>query len=112
MSSQAKAIQAFGVEVMRRRLALKMSREDLGAVADLSAQYIRSIEEASRPRGVSLVAALRIAKGLGAELPDLLGFQGFEGVGVEAARLVQALPPHLMDAAMVVLRALREEATR
>ena len=112
MSSEA--VQAFGREVRRRREALGMSLSALAVASNLTSNYVHIIEEATRPRGVSLDAAIRLAKALGAELPDLLGFRGFEGFdgpAVEAARIVQALPSDLRKAALVVLRALHEEAS-
>ena len=110
MSSEA--VQAFGREVERRRLAKGLSRDDLAQGASLSPQYIRSIEEGTRPRGVSLDAALRIATGLGVNLADLLGDSDITGIGCEAARLVEALPERTQEAALGVLRALREEVAR
>jgi transcriptional regulator with XRE-family HTH domain len=104
MSSER--VKAFGLEVRRRRLALTMSLETLGEVAGLSGTYVREIEVARRPRGLSLDVALRVADGLGLELPELLGFQGLSGPGIEAGRLVSALAPRLQDAALTLLRGI------
>ena len=106
------AVQAFGCEVKRRRLAKGLSLEALAEGAGLTSVYVHQVEEASRPRGVSLDAALRIAKGLGVDLADLLGDSDITGLGYEAARLVEALPERTQEAALAVLRALREEVTR
>jgi len=99
-------VKAFGREVRRRRLALDMSLETLAEEAGLSGAYVREIEAARRPRGLSLVAAVRVADGLGVELPELLGFQGISGPGIEAGRLLSVLPPRLRNAALVLLRGM------
>lgn len=106
------AVEAFGREVKRRRRALGMSILALGAAAGLTPNYVSDVEEAQRTRGISLGAAFRIASALGAELPELIGFGGLSGVGLEAARLVEALPGHLREAALTLLRALQSREER
>jgi transcriptional regulator with XRE-family HTH domain len=100
-------VMAFGREVRRRRLALNMSLETLAEAAGLSGVYVGEIESgARRPRGLSLQVAFRVADGLGVELPELVGFQGLSGPGIEAGRLVSALAPKLRTAVLALLRGI------
>jgi transcriptional regulator with XRE-family HTH domain len=86
MSSER--VKAFGREVRRRRLALDMSLETLAEGAGLSGAYTGEIESgARRPCGLSLQVAFRVADELGVELPELVGFKGLSGPGIEAGRL-------------------------
>jgi transcriptional regulator with XRE-family HTH domain len=100
-------VKAFGREVRRRRLALNITLETLGEAAGLGGNYISEIEAGSRrPRGLSLDAAFRLADGLGVELPELLGFQGLSGTGIEAGRIVSTLGPKLRIAVLALLRSI------
>ena len=100
-------VMAFGREVRRRRLGLDMSLETLAEGAGLSGVYVGQIETGSRrPRGVSLEVAFRVADGLGVKLPELVGFQGLSGPGIEAGRLVSALAPKLRAAVLALLRGI------
>ncbi len=84
-----------------------MSLDTLSEAAGLSRNYLGDVEMGTRrPRGLSLDAAFRIARGLGAELPELLGFHELTGAGVEAGRLVSALPPGLRGAVLNLLRGI------
>ena len=62
---------------------------------------------ARRPLGLSLRVAFRVADGLGVELPELVGFKGLSGPGIEAGRLVSALAPKLRTAVLALLRGSR-----
>jgi len=111
MSSER--VKAFGREVRRRRMALNMSLEALAEAAGLSGVYVGEIEASSRrPRGLSLDAAFRVAEGLGVELPELLGFQGLSGAGIEAGRIVSTLGPKLRIGVLALLRAIALEKGR
>ena len=110
MSSER--VKAFGREVRRRRLALNMSRETLAKAAGYTKNYLGEVEEDTRrKRGPSLEAAFCIADGLGVELPELLGFHGLSGTGLEAGRLVSSFRPKIRRAVLALLRGIaREEA--
>jgi transcriptional regulator with XRE-family HTH domain len=100
-------------EVRRRRLALNMSLETLAEAAGLSGAYMGEIESgARRPRGLSLQVAFRVAYGLGVELPELVGFNGLSGPGIEAGRLVSALAPKLRTAVLALLRGIPSKEAR
>jgi hypothetical protein len=65
------------------------------------------VEMGQRRRGPSLRVALRIAKGLGTDLPDRLGgFHGLSPEGIQIARIVQTLSPGTRAALLGLLRAL------
>jgi transcriptional regulator with XRE-family HTH domain len=103
MSSEP--VKAFGREVRRRRLGLNMSLDTLSEAAGLSKNYLGDVEMGTRrPRGVSLNAAFRIARGLGVELPELLGFRGLAGAGLEAGRLVSRLKPKMRVTVVALLQ--------
>jgi transcriptional regulator with XRE-family HTH domain len=103
-------VKAFGREVRRRRVARNMTLEALGEASGLTGIYVGEVEAPSRrPRGLSLDAAFRIADGLGVELPELLGFQGLTGEGIEAGRIVSALPPKVRLPILALLRAVVPE---
>ncbi|MCK6586678.1 MAG: helix-turn-helix domain-containing protein [Polyangiaceae bacterium] len=105
MSSEP--VKAFGREVRRRRLGLNMSLDTLSEAAGLSRNYLGEVEMGTRrPRGLSLDAAFRIAKGLDVELSELLGFGELPGVGVEAGRLVSQLKPKMRVTVLALLRGL------
>lgn len=107
MSSER--VKAFGREVRRRRLALNMTLDALGEAAGFGGAYVGQIEGSRRPRGPSLYAALRLADGLGVELPELLGFQRLSGASLEAGRLVSALAPKLRTAVLALLREIPQQ---
>jgi transcriptional regulator with XRE-family HTH domain len=105
MSSEA--VRAFGREVHRRRIALSMNLQALGADAGLTAGYLGNVESGKQARGLSLDVAFRIAKALGADIPDLVGgYKGLSPVGLEAGRLIEALPPLVKVPTLDLLRAL------
>ncbi len=105
MSSEA--VKAFGREVRRRRLDANMTLEALAEKALFSSpQYLGDVESGKRPRGLSLDAATRLAKGLGVELPELLGFKRLTGAGLEAGRIISTLKPKMRGAVLALLRAI------
>jgi transcriptional regulator with XRE-family HTH domain len=84
-ATRSDLVSAFGREVRRRRIGLDMSLEALAKACGVSNTYLGEVETSMRrPRGVSLAAALKIAKGLGVDLADLLGFERLTGAGIEA----------------------------
>ena len=103
-------VKAFGREVRRRRLALNMTLATLAEATNFSMNYIGEVEAGQRrKRGPSLEAAFRIADGLGVELPELLGFKGLSGPGLEAARLVSTFKPRVRRAVLALLRGIARE---
>jgi transcriptional regulator with XRE-family HTH domain len=106
-------VRAFGREVRRRRIALNLSLETLGQRTGFTAGYVGNVESGKRPCGLSLAAAFRIAKGLGTDVCDLVGgFQGLSPTGLEAGRLIEAMPAPTRDAAIRLLRALAHRGAR
>lgn len=105
MSSEA--VQAFGREVRRRRVALNMSLETLAEQAGLTPGYLGNVEMGTRRRGLSLDAAFRIARGMGTELPDLLGgYMGLPAESIEAGRLIRVIPSYAKRPILALLRSL------
>jgi len=100
-------VKAFGREVRRRRLAGDLTLDMLGEAARLTTSYLGEVEAGRRrKRGPSLEAAFRIADGLGVELPDLLGYRGLAGDGIEAGRIVATLGPELRRLVLALLRGI------
>jgi transcriptional regulator with XRE-family HTH domain len=94
MSSQD--VRGFGREVCRRRQDAGMTQQDLAERAELSAIFVGNVERGRMRRGLSLDAAFKLAKGLGAPLGDLVGGASKLGpLGLEAGGLTEALPRHL-----------------
>jgi transcriptional regulator with XRE-family HTH domain len=105
MSSER--VKAFGREVRRRRLAQGMTQATLAEASGFTTIYVGEIEgDPRRKRGLSLDAAFRVADGLGVELPELLGFKGLSGAGLEAGRLVSTFKPRVRVAVLALLRAI------
>jgi transcriptional regulator with XRE-family HTH domain len=100
-------VKAFGREVRRRRLAAEMTLEALEEASGLTMTYLGEVErDPRRKRGLSLEAAFRIADGLGVELPEILGFQGLSGAGLEAGKIVSMLRPTMRRAVLALLRGI------
>ena len=68
------ALKKFGSNVRSRRDALDLSQEQLAERADLDRTYISGVERGVR--NLSLLSAVRVAKGLKTSVADLC-----EGVG-------------------------------
>ena len=66
--------QAFGVEVKKRRLALRFSQEKLAELAKLHRTYIGAVERGER--NITLISAHRIASALSISLAELLSGHG------------------------------------
>ena len=101
-------VKAFGREVRRRRLALNISLETLGEGCGMSPGYVASIENAKRPRGLSLDGAFRIAHALGVSLPELLGFRGLVPESLEVARLSNEIHPGVRAKVADLVRTIAE----
>jgi transcriptional regulator with XRE-family HTH domain len=71
MSSQD--VRGFGREVRRRREDAGLTQTDLAERAGLSPIFIGNVERGKMRRGLSLDAAFKLARGLGAPLGDLVG---------------------------------------
>jgi transcriptional regulator with XRE-family HTH domain len=89
-----------------------MTLENLGKQAGLTANYLSSIEQGHRRRGLSLDAACRIARSLNTSLPEMFGFRGLTGAEVEASRLVEALPAAVKAKLLDFLRVLTRNGSR
>lgn len=63
-------MRALAVEIKSRRLALKMSQEDLAGKCDLDRPYISLIEVASKQPTISVL--LKLAEGLDYGLPEMM----------------------------------------
>jgi transcriptional regulator with XRE-family HTH domain len=100
-------VRAFGREVLRRCSDLGMTQEELGERAKLSSIYVGRIESGKMRRGLSLAMEFRIAKGLDVSLSDMIGGMAKLGpVGVEAGRIVEALPKALRGPTMDLISAV------
>ena len=87
-----------------------MTLDTLSEAVGFGANCIDEIESgARRPHGLSLQVGFRVADGLGVELPELVGFKGLSGPGIEAGRLVSALGPRLRIRVLALLRAITPE---
>jgi transcriptional regulator with XRE-family HTH domain len=107
------AVRAFGGEVRRRRVALNMTLESLAEQAGVSATYLSAIERGERRRGLSLNVAFRIAKGMGTDIPDLVGgYMGLSPEGIEAARLLVLLPRRSRLPILDLIRSLAGVSSR
>ena len=63
-------MQALAIEIKARRLALKMSQEDLAGRCDLDRPYISLIEVARKQPTISVL--LKLAEGLDYSLPEFM----------------------------------------
>lgn len=94
-------------------LALAMTLEMLAEESGVSPTYLSAIERGDRRRGLSLDVALRIAKGMNTDLPDLLGgYMGLSPEGIEAARLIVLLPRRSKLPILELVRSLAGVRTR
>ena len=84
-----------------------MTLEALAEASGFTTTYVGEVErDPRRKRGLSLEVAFRIADGLGVELPELLGFKGLSGAGLEAGRIVSTLRPTMRRAVLALLRGI------
>gem|GEM_PF-804733 len=95
----------FGREVRRRRVALGLTLEQLAERSGLTPNYIGTVENGRRDPSLSTVMSL--ANGLGVPAGELVGGVAELGpVGMETARLMEAVPPELQDAILELARAI------
>ncbi len=95
----------FGEAVRRRRKALGLTLEKLAERAKLSPNYVGTIENDRRDPSLSTV--IDLARALGAAPAELLGgVEGLGPAGVEAGRLVEALPRDVQESVLSLLRSL------
>lgn len=79
ISSKKNVLKAFGKLVKKRRLASKLSQEELGALSELDRTYISGIERGLR--NLSLTAIVSISTSLKMTTAELL-----QGIEVEAKK--------------------------
>lgn len=92
-----------GREVRRRRKELGLTIEQLAERADLTANYIASIERGERDPSLSTVAS--IARGLGVPIPALLGkTPELSPYAHEMAAIFDHVPRKLQTALSLILR--------
>ncbi len=95
----------FGKEVRRRREALGLTLEQLAERAELTPNYVGTVENGKRDPSLSTVVAL--AKGLHVPPAELLGgVKELGPAGVEAGRLFETAAPDVQDAVLRLLRAV------
>ncbi len=95
----------FGESVRRRRKALGLTLEKLAERANLTPNYIGTVENGRRDPSLSTIQ--QIAAALDAPPAELLGgVRDLGPVGVEAGRLVEALPRDAQEPLLLLLRSL------
>jgi transcriptional regulator with XRE-family HTH domain len=70
-SKQAAQITAFGRNVRRERMSLKITQEKLAELVDLNIRTVQKIEAGDV--NILLTTVLRLQKALGCQWTDLLG---------------------------------------
>ncbi len=97
----------FGREVRRRRLALQMTLEQLAEEAELSPNYLGSIETGQRDPSLSTVQ--RIADAFGVSVGELVGDREELPAEVrDAAKLFNNAPASVRAEVMARLRKRRK----
>lgn len=95
----------FGQEIRRRRLALGMTLEQLAESANLTPNYIGTIENGRRDPSLSTVLAL--AKGLRTNAAELFGgIQELSPPATEAGQLFDGAHTDVQDAVLLLLRSV------
>ena len=108
--SIARDVRRFGEEVRQRREARGLTLEMMAERLHVSPIYLGEVERGIRKRGPSLEFALKIARGFGVELGELLGgFMGLRAGGIEAGRLYEALPGRFKRPTVQLLRELAKQ---
>jgi transcriptional regulator with XRE-family HTH domain len=93
----------LGREIRRRRLALNMTLDELGARSRLTPNYIGTIENGLRDPSVSTLCA--IARGLGISASELFGCRiATSAMATEAGKMLDAVPPELQALILALLR--------
>jgi transcriptional regulator with XRE-family HTH domain len=94
----------FGKAVRRRRLALELTLEELAERADLTPNYLGSVENGRRDPSLSTV--LSLARALGAAPGELLGSPGVTGEALELARLFDSVSADHQAPLLALVRSL------
>jgi transcriptional regulator with XRE-family HTH domain len=98
----------FGREVRRRRKALGLTLEELAERADLTPNYLGTVEAGKRDPSLSTV--MGIAHGLRVPAGELLGGATELGpAGVEAGKLYEEAAPDVQAAVLALLRAVAKK---
>jgi transcriptional regulator with XRE-family HTH domain len=96
---------SFGGTVRRRRKVLGLTLEKLAERADISPNYLGTVENGKRDPSLSTVEA--IAKAFGVGPGELLGgVRGLSAEAVEAGRLFDQAPADVQDSLLPLLRSL------
>jgi len=94
---------AFGMEVRRRRLALHLSLEELAERADLTANYIGTIENGHRDPSLSTIEAIAFA--LSVPSGELFGpLPTLTAEALEMGRRFDDAPEDVQTAVLMILR--------
>jgi transcriptional regulator with XRE-family HTH domain len=94
----------FGREIRRRREALSLTLEQLAERAELTPNYIGTIENGKRDPSLSTV--LSLAKGLKVAPAELFGgVQDLSSAATEAGLLFDGVNPDVQEAVLKLLRA-------
>jgi transcriptional regulator with XRE-family HTH domain len=99
----------LGQEIRRRREARGMTLEMLAETAELTPNYIGSVEIGKRDPSLSTVLAL--AKGLGVRPGELFGtIAELSQTAEEAARLFDTMTPEMQKAVMSLLHSVSKRS--
>ena len=106
-----KLLEAFGLEVRRRREMAGMTLEQLAQRSGLTPNYIGSVELGKRD--VSLTTIDALAEALGVAPGELLGTsRHMSPAAEEGGRLLERLALDLQVSSIMVLRALPKKPLR
>ncbi len=94
--SVPKEVRAFGAEVRRRRESLGWTLPELAKRSGLTANYLGAVEMGLRDPSMSTL--VKIAKGFGVPLSELLGAYGFSPVTLECLHLMKEALPDVREA--------------
>ncbi len=102
--------QAFGKAIRDRRIALKLTQDELAERAGLTGKYIGTVERGERDPGLFSMQIL--AKALGAALADLMGGSSISlsERALEAAKEFDQTDPQMQEAVLELLRATQRHA--
>ncbi len=94
---------AFGAEVRRRRLALNWSLEEFAERADLTSNYIGTIENGHRDPSLSTIES--IARALGIPSGELFGpLPKLSPEAIEMGQRFDEAPEEVQKAVLMILR--------
>jgi transcriptional regulator with XRE-family HTH domain len=98
----------FGREIRRRREALGLTLEQLAEKAELTPNYIGTIENGKRDPSLSTV--LSLAKGLRIAPAELFGgVQDLSSAATEAGLLFDGVIPEIQEAVLKLLRSVSKK---